>query len=234
MNTQRFQDFGSSVCMNAYSTETTYFSPPLNYLLEKIGRTAMQQQATINNPSTNSTSPNGSNNSIFTNHQPLSFEMIGSFTLHVRIHATNYLTCILIQKPQICKILTLNIPAAIIETFARLLIFDPDNFIKYFTPNLWGVLILCMPNNLPPVSSFQLQQQQQQSPQNPNIIQTTFLHQQLNLLIELIAFRLKHLSFTHRTTFLVLLNNLFIPQQQQTQQQQPPINYIKHPQIYYK
>lgn len=85
MNTQRFQDFGSSVCMNAYSTETTFFSPPLNYLLEKIGRVAMQQQATINNPSTNTTSPNGSANSIFTNHQPLSFEMIGSFTLHVRI-----------------------------------------------------------------------------------------------------------------------------------------------------
>jgi mediator of RNA polymerase II transcription subunit 23 len=70
-------------------------------------------------------------------------------------------------------------------------------------------------------------------------IQTTFLFQQMNLLIELIAFRLKHLSFTHRTNFLSSLNNLFtqsIQQQaqaQQTQQQQQQqINFIKHPQIY--
>ena len=136
------------------------------------------------------------------------------------------MTCILIQKPQICKSLTVNIPASIVETFARLLIFDPDNFIKYFTNNMWKDLILAQPGNLPQISSFQ-----QQQPQNTNTIQTTFLYQQLNLLIELIAFRLKHLSFTHRTTFLFLLNSLFIPQQLQ---QQHHMSYIKHPQVYFK
>ena len=48
----------------------------------------------------------------------------------------------------------------------------------------------------------------------------------------MIAFRLKNLSFTHRTTFLYYLNSLFVQPNQQTQQQQQPILYIKHPQIY--
>jgi len=146
------------------------------------------------------------------------------------ISTANYLTCILIQKQQICKVLNTSIPAAIVETFARLLIIDPDNFIKYFTQNLWKDLILAQPQNLPQISSFQQQQQQNQ---NINTVQTIFLYQQLNMLIELIAFRLKHLSFTHRTTFLVFLNSLFIPPQLQ-QQQQYQMNYIKHPQIYFK
>lgn len=215
MNTQNFQDFRLAICMNAYSTETTFFSPPFNNLLEQIGK----------NASANANSSN-SVNSIFTNHQPLSFGIIGSFTLHVRTHTANYLTCLLIQKPQICKVLTVNIPASIVETFARLLIFDPDNFIKFFTQNLWKDLILAQPNNLPQIPAFQ------QKIQNQSSIQSSFLYQQLNLLIELIAFRLKHLSFTHRTTFLFLLNTLFMPQHQ-LQQQQHPMNYIKHSQIYY-
>lgn len=44
---------------------------------------------------------------------------------------------------------------------------------------------------------------------NPNQLSLVFISQQLNLLIELICFRLKNLTFTHRTSFLLLLNNLF-------------------------
>jgi len=80
MNTQNFQDFRLAACMNAYSTETTMFSPPFNNLLEKIGKNASQQQQ-----SSNSSSPMSMANLVFTSHQPLSFEMISSFTLHVRI-----------------------------------------------------------------------------------------------------------------------------------------------------
>jgi hypothetical protein len=104
------------------------------------------------------------------------------------------------------------------------------------TENLWGVLILGQTSNLPPVASFQQQQQL-----SANFIQSSFLYQQLNLLIELIIFRFKHLSFTHRTTFLFLLNSLYSQQPQQPIQQatqQPQqlstITYIKHPQIYIK
>ncbi len=87
MNTQHFKDYGLSICMNAYSTETTFFSPPFNSLLDKIGKNAIQQQqSNIINSSGGSVSPNGTiSGSIFTNHQALSFEMIGSFTLHVRM-----------------------------------------------------------------------------------------------------------------------------------------------------
>lgn len=46
-----------------------------------------------------------------------------------------------------------------------------------------------------------------QSPQLP----LAFINQQLNLLIEIISFRLKNLAFMHRTSFLHLLNNLFTP-----------------------
>lgn len=87
---------------------------------------------------------------------------------------------------------------------------------------MWQILITTNPNNLPQV------QQHQQQQQMGNMAQTTFLYQQLNLLIELLCFRLKHLSFTHRTTFLFHLNNLFTQsssinatnQSQQAQQQQ--------------
>ena len=78
--------------------------------------------------------------------------------------------------------------------------------------------------------------------------QSVFVHQQLNLAIELIAYRFKHLSFTHRSTMLFHLNCLFTgqpgqqmqaqannPNQQQQQQTRPDqISYIKHPQIYIK
>ena len=43
----------------------------------------------------------------------------------------NYLTHTLIQKaPQKANI-NLNIPISMVETWTRLIIFDPDNFIKY-------------------------------------------------------------------------------------------------------
>lgn len=43
---------------------------------------------------------------------------------------TGYLTNILIQRtPQ--KPLNMNIPVSIVETLARLVIYDPDNFVKY-------------------------------------------------------------------------------------------------------
>lgn len=159
-----------------------------------------------------------------------------------------YLTYILTQKPQIFKVLSLNIPAAIVETFARLLIFDPDNFIKYLSHNVWTVLVN-------PSSNAVIAQQSSIS----NNLPAVFLNQQINLLVELICFRLKHLSFSHRTTFLFYLNSLFTSgsnssglQQQQQQQQQPHqpgqapqqqaqqqqqqrndmVNFIKHPQIY--
>lgn len=233
------------------STETQFFTPAFNNLLDKIGKNAHQnQQLPVGSSPSGTGSPNGSSNSIFTSHQPLSNEMISSFTLHVRIHLATYLSYILTQKSQNFKALNLNIPASIVETFARLIIFDPDNFMKYFTQNVWSVLINTNPNNLP---------QLHQHAQLGNLAQTTFLYQQLNLLIELICFRLKHLSFTHRTTFLILLNNLFtspmsqnqnqsqqgqqqpqvagqmsqqIPHQQQQSQRSDQINFIKHPIIY--
>jgi len=92
-------------------------------------------------------------------------------------------------------------------------------------------------------------------------MQTSFLYQQINLLIELICFRLKRIGFTHRTQLLFLLNNLFTtPNQaaalasslsssggagmlnqqqqqqllQQQQQQQRNDQFTKHPQIYIK
>ena len=80
-------------------------------------------------------------NTIFTNHQPLSIEMICSFTLHVRMHLASYLSNLLTQKAN-AKIMITNIPASIIETFTRLVIFDPDNFIKYFTRNLFSIIFL--------------------------------------------------------------------------------------------
>lgn len=95
--------------------------------------------------------------------------------------------------------------------------------------NVWQVLITTSLNNLP----MPPQQHQLGMPNNFNSsLQATFLYQQVNLLIELIGFRLKHLSFTHRTTFLYLLNNLFSNQNQQPRNDQ--INFIRHPQIYIK
>lgn len=221
-NSQNYQDFCVSVCMNAYSTDSSLFAPSFNSLLERIGRVSSQQQQ--QQPSGNSQSPNSFGNSVFTNHQPLSYELISSFTLHVKHHIASYLIHVLFQKSNNCRVLNLNIPATIVETFSRLLIFDIDNFIKYFTQNLWKDLMVAQPQNLPPISTFQQQPNQSSLP-----MQTSFLHQQQNLLIEIIAFRLKHLSFTHRTTLLYLLNNLFMQQQQN-----PNMNYIRHPQVYLK
>ena len=101
-------------------------------MLDKIGKNALINQS-ANDLMSNIGSPNSSNTTIFTNHQPLSVEMLASFTVHVRIHLANYLVLILTQKINNFKILSINIPASIVETFARILIFDPDNFIKYFT-----------------------------------------------------------------------------------------------------
>jgi len=69
---------------NFNSSETTFFSPPFNSLLEKIGKNGL---LTANNSLPSATgigSPNSASNSIFTNHQPLSFEMIVSFSLQAR------------------------------------------------------------------------------------------------------------------------------------------------------
>lgn len=73
----------------------------------------------------------------------------------------------------------------------------------------------------------------------------------MNLLIEMITFRLKQLSFTHRTTFLILINSLYThpslasnvaqgSQAQKPAQSTPQIpqlkadqiNFLKHPLIY--
>jgi hypothetical protein len=59
-------------------------------MLDKIGKNAnlqqQQQQLNMANSPSNTGSPNSQgSNGIFTSHQPLSMEMIASFTLHVRI-----------------------------------------------------------------------------------------------------------------------------------------------------
>jgi hypothetical protein len=130
-------------------------------------------------------------------------------------------------------------------------------FFFKFKENLWLQIATSTLNNvpLPPFAiqqQMQLQQQQQPIPANlAATSQLAFLHQQLNVFIEMIAFRFKHLTFTHRTTMITLLNQLFSFKQQQQpqgsgggqqaqqgQQQQAgqlrtdQINYIKHPIIY--
>jgi len=110
-----------------------------------------------------------------------------------------------------------------VDLYRLLFLFTFIFMIAYMIEHLWFPLVQMQPSQLPNPSNVLLQQGLIAS-----AIQTTFLHQQLNLLIEMIAFRLKNLSFTHRTTFLYFLNNLF------SSQQQTPISYIKHPQIYLK
>lgn len=72
------------------------------------------------------------------------------------------------------------------------------------TQNVWQVLITTNFQSLPMPAPLAGASQPMS-----NTVQTTFLYQQVNLIVELVCFRLKHLSFTHRTTFLVLLNGLF-------------------------
>ena len=81
--------------------------------------------------------------------------------------------------------------------------------------------------------------------------QFSYFYQQMNLLIEMITFRLKQLSFTHRATFLILINSLYThpslalnaTQASQAQKMVPnapqipqlkndQINFLKHPLIY--
>jgi hypothetical protein len=123
--------------MNAYSTDSTLFAPAFNSLLERIGRVSSQHAQPA------PTSPNNFATPVFTSHQPLSYELISSFTLHVKYHIASFLAHSLFQKAHNCKVLNPNIPATIVETFSRLLIFDIDNFIKYFTQNLWKDLMVC-------------------------------------------------------------------------------------------
>lgn len=55
-------------------------------MLDKIGKSAIvNQPQSLNNNTVGIGSPSNASNTIFTAHQPLSFEMIASFTLHVRI-----------------------------------------------------------------------------------------------------------------------------------------------------
>lgn len=124
--------------------------------------------------------------------------------------------------------------------------------------NWWNIIANSTPANLPlPIAALQqhmqLQQQQMQIPPNLGLNQQiAFLNQQLNALIELVAYRIKHLSFSHRTSLFGLLNGLFnfqskSQQQQQAQSQGQPgqpaqpqqqsqrtdtVNFIKHPIIY--
>ncbi len=242
---QRFNDYGFSVCVNAYCTETNVFNNLFNYLLDKIGKSNLNQSA----PALVDFVSNLPN--VFTTHQALSFDTISSLAVFARVNIITYLTYLLTQKTNISKALTLNIPAAIVETFARFMIYDPDNSIKFFSQNVWQFLIAANLNHLAlPINLGQQQQQVQ-------LVQMQFLYQQMNMLIELIGFRLKHLSFTHKTTFLLNLNNLFTnvaqasslstsgpaqgqqqaqqsqsQQAQSTQQRTDSINFTKHPQIY--
>lgn len=64
-----------------------FFSSILFMLLEQIGKNSNQssQQQMVQSPP-NTGSPGSQGNSlIFTGHQPLSMDLIASFTLHVRI-----------------------------------------------------------------------------------------------------------------------------------------------------
>jgi len=194
---QRFNDYGFSVCVNAYCTETSVFNTLFNHLLDKIGKSNLNQTA----PALVDFVTNLPN--VFTSHQALSFETISSLAVFARVNIITYLTYLLTQKTNVSKALTLNIPAAIVETFARFMIYDPDNSMKFFSQNVWQFFVAANLNQLAlPNNSGQQQQQVQ-------LIQMQFLYQQMNMLIELVGFRLKHLSFTHKTTFLLSLNNLF-------------------------
>lgn len=52
---------------------------------------------------------------------------------------------ILTHKNQTIKNLNLNISASLVETFARLIIFDPDNFVKYFScKKILAIFYLCL------------------------------------------------------------------------------------------
>jgi len=245
---QRFNDYGFSVCVNAYCTDTSMFNTLFNHLIDKIGKSNLNQPA----PALVDFVSNLPN--VFTSHQPLSFDVISSLAVFARANITTYLTYLLTQKTSVSKMLMLNIPAAIVETFARFMIYDPDNLMKFFSQNAWQFLIAANLNQLALPNNVGQQQQQVQ------LVQMQFLYQQMNMLIELFGFRLKHLSFTHKTTFLLNLNNLFTSgaqasnsstsgqqgqQSQQSQSQQPQaqqsqstqqrtdsINFTKHPQIY--
>lgn len=65
-----------------------FFSSILYMMLERIGKSSnqMSQQQQQHSDSNASDSPNSqAMNTIFTGHQPLSMELISSFTLHVRM-----------------------------------------------------------------------------------------------------------------------------------------------------
>jgi mediator of RNA polymerase II transcription subunit 23 len=207
---QHFGQYGLSICLNAYSIDTYSFSPLLSILLEKIGKSALssQQQQQLSSASTSTNQ-----------YHPLANEMIASFSMHVKIHLTNYILYLLSQKST--RMLTYHIPAAIPETYARLISMDTENFLKNFTTQLWS--------NLINAHTSQQQPQQPTAAVNPSSSQmsySAFLHQQMNLIIEIVAFRLKHLNCTHRSQFLFLLNNLYAPAKPEN------AAYIKHPQIY--
>lgn len=123
------------------------------------------------------------------------------------------LSMVLTHKNQPTKTLNTNISASLVETFARLIVFDPDNFVKYLTRKL---AIVCVAQYRMRKPTHYLEHVWQvltaptpQSNQTPSQLPSAFVNQQVNLLIELISFRLKNLTFTHRTSFVLLLNNLF-------------------------
>lgn len=78
------------------STDSNFFNQLLYNMLDRIGKNAGQiqgQQHQMANSPSNSASPGSQGgNTIFTGHQPLSMELIASFTLHVRMQlVTNLL-----------------------------------------------------------------------------------------------------------------------------------------------
>jgi hypothetical protein len=68
------------------------------------------------------------------------------------------------------------------------------------------------------------------NPQNiPNLTINHYYYQHVNLMLEIIAFRVTNFSFTTRITFLTIINSLFVHNEQNER-----VNLLKYPQIYIK
>jgi hypothetical protein len=87
---KNLENFGYSICLNAYGSDSLYFSQPFNHLIEKIGKPSSQQSLKTN--------------SIFTTHEPLSNAIIASLALNVRTHTASYLSYMLTQRAQTFKV----------------------------------------------------------------------------------------------------------------------------------
>lgn len=111
-------------------------------ILEQIGKSFLQKQQLSQNQMSipPGGSPNAITSSLYTNHQPLSIEFISSLTRISRSQLVNYLLTVIIQRVPSSrsesKVLSFNIPSSIVETFARLVIVDSENFMKHLTRKL--------------------------------------------------------------------------------------------------